>query len=81
VIIQFHDGFSRPTTLHVTRVVLTDDLGNPIMAAVDHGDKSFSVTHISEGQEAFQKGLKDLGIHKTVIIEDLQEQPDKLRDR
>lgn len=72
MIIEFHDGFSNPQTLHVTRVLLTDDLGNPIMAATDNGDRSFSVCHLGEGAEAFQNGLRELGISKTVIVEDIE---------
>ena len=68
--VEYHDGFTNPVTTHVTRILLTDDAGNPVFAATDNGDRSFSITHIGEGQAEFTKGLREMGISKTVMVQD-----------
>lgn len=77
MILEFHDGFKNASQVHVTRFLLMDDSGNPIIAATDNGDRSFTLTHIGEGEFLFRQGLKEMGIAKTTVLTDAKFEPPK----
>lgn len=75
--IVIHDHLNRPQVIDVSRVIVYDELDNPIAATLkyghaDNGKELIATAHIGEpgGEQAFLEFLRDMGIDKTVVIVD-----------
>jgi hypothetical protein len=75
--IVVHDALMRPQVLEVTRVVVYDDLDNPVALALKYGEmpdgKDVILTaHVGEpgGEAAFNHLLHEMGIDKTTVVID-----------
>ena len=62
-----HDKLRDPITLTGTRVVVYDDLGNPLAAIVELSPGHFVASNA--GDSSFKEMLRDLGITQTVIVD------------
>lgn len=69
MILEFHDSFRRPTRVQATRLVVYDDLGNPIGAFVQRGPAEIFAELISDDEARFERLLGQLGIRHTVIVD------------
>jgi len=72
-----HDSLQRPQIVQATRVLVYDDLDNPIalalrVGATPDGHDMVLMAHIGEpgGAVAFNNLLKEMGVDKTVVITD-----------
>ncbi len=63
----------QPVVLEVTRVVVEDRYGNPLVAAVEYDDGTYFYGKL--GDADFEPLLRMMGINKTVVITDLQTKP------
>ena len=62
-----HDRLYDPITLTGTRVVVYDDLGNPIALVVELSKGHFVAS--TAGDSSFKEILRDLGITQTVLVD------------
>ena len=71
-----HDGLQNPQTIKATRVVVLDELDNPVAVAVEV-DRGVIIaeTASEENQAEFNAILRNLGIDKTVAVTDAKERP------
>lgn len=67
--IEAHDHLGRPVKIPVTRVVVFDDKGNPVMFAMQQQPGHITLGRVED--EDFNDNLHMLGIDKTVIVETL----------
>jgi hypothetical protein len=68
--LELHDRLGQPIRLDCTRVVLRDDLGNPVMVALKVAQ---GVIYCSKaGDKDFLSILKEFGISDTLIVTDAQ---------
>lgn len=75
--IVVHDRLGRPQRIEVTRAVLYDDAGNPLALGVSHS-KSGNIEQCFvsiAGEADFNQCLRNLGIDRTVVVEDLAQTP------
>jgi hypothetical protein len=77
VYIEIHDKLGRPQRLEVTRVVAYDSHGNPCALALSYEQNGLAEQIIASslGQADFQPLLQNMGINRTVIIQDLEQRP------
>lgn len=68
-----HKNLHEVSVVDATRVVVEDSHGNPIALALEFGkDQILAVTADSPD---FNRVLEELGIRKTVIVEDVYQTP------
>jgi len=67
--IEAHNAFGKPIKQEITRVVVYDDLDNPILVAMKYAQGMCYAGRV--GDTEFQKVLAMLGINKTVIVDNL----------
>lgn len=72
--IEVHNGLTNPQTLNVTRVVVLDQFGNPVVVAVEISD-GIILAETAENPGPFNAMLRNLGINKTVVVHTAQERP------
>ena len=65
--LELHNGLQQPQIIKATRVVIYDDLGNAVVIAGEHGNRTI-LTAKSSDTDDFKQTLKDLGLDKTVIV-------------
>lgn len=75
--VVIHDSLQRPQVVQATRVLVHDDMGNPValalrVGATPDGHDMILMAHIGEpgGEAAFNNLLKEMGVDKTVVITD-----------
>lgn len=75
--VVIHDSLQRPQVVQATRVLVHDDVGNPValalrVGATPDGHDMILMAHIGEpgGEAAFNNLLKEMGVDKTVVITD-----------
>lgn len=75
--IEFHDHLGNPQRAKATRVVVYDDHGNPYVLAVSYerAGQFEQVLAAEQSQQDFQPLLRNMGINKTTVIQDLQQTP------
>lgn len=67
--VVLHNGCTAPQQIEATRVVIEDDFGNPIAAAVQVADNTIMVEKAGDRSDAeFAAFLQQLGVRKTVIV-------------
>ena len=72
-----HDNLQRPQIVQATRVLVCDDLDNPVALALRVGETPdghaiILTAHVAEpgGESAFNSLLRQMGISKTVVVTD-----------
>lgn len=71
-----HDGLKNPQTIQATRVVVLDQNDTPVAVAVEvEAGIILAETASPENQGEFNAILRNLGIDKTVIVNDVKERP------
>lgn len=72
-----HDNLQRPQIVEATRVLVCDDLGNPVslslrVGSTPEGHDLILTAHVAEpgGEAAFNSLLREMGIDKTVVVTD-----------
>lgn len=73
--LEFHDRLGKPTQAQATRVVIYDDLGNPIALALSPGDGSVIASTAEHHPDEFHAILRSFGIGQTVLVKTLQPRP------
>lgn len=71
--IQIHNDLRNPQTIEVTRVVVLDDLDNPIALAVEISN-GIILAETAANVTEFNAMLRSLGINQTVIVHDVKQQ-------
>lgn len=73
-----HNKLGQPQEIEATRVIVQDNLGNPVALALKYGETADGrelvlTAHIGEpgGEVAFNELLRQMGIDRTVIVTDL----------
>lgn len=73
-----HNKFGKPFDVEATRVVVYDDLGNPMMLGLDPGG-GVLVAAIADDDPTraaeFHRLLRSFGVDKTVIVSSLTPTP------
>ncbi len=67
--IEAHNGFGKPISQEITRLVVYDDHDNPILIALKYAENLCYAGRI--GDDEFQNVLKMLGVNKTTILHTL----------
>ena len=62
----------QPTEQKAHSVVIEDDLGNPIFAALQVDE---AIVYSTPGEKDFHNLLRALGINKTVVVTDFKPKP------
>ena len=70
--IQIHNDLQNPQTINVTRVVVLDDLDNPVALAVEIANGIILAETAANVME-FNAMLRSLGINQTVIVHDVKQ--------
>lgn len=71
--IVVHDRLMQPQTLDVSRIVIYDDLDNPVAYALEYGPRMIRLNMLQrENAAEFNRELHEMGIHKVVVAESLQ---------
>lgn len=75
--VVIHDSLQNPQVVQATRVLVFDDLGNPIALALrvgetPEGHDMILTAHVAEpgGEAAFNNLLREMGVAKTVVVTD-----------
>ena len=64
--IESHNKLSEVMRFDATRVVIYDDVGNPIAVAAQIGTDAYVTSTV--GQPDFEALLRNLGIHSTTVV-------------
>jgi len=72
-----HNNMGKPQVIEATRLVIEDDLGNPVCVAMQFGPPGQPGGIIIENADAenWNDILRQLGINKTVIVTDINQKP------
>ncbi len=79
--IEAHNAFGKPIIAQVTRVVIYDDLDNPIAVALDPGNGMVIAEVLTDPAEdpvraeEFRRILAAFGITRTVMVKTIQQTP------
>ncbi len=71
--VKLHNGLSKPQVIEATSVVVEDDFGNPLVMAVELEAHSYVFAKLGDAE--FDPLLRQLGINKTVVINEVQSKP------
>lgn len=69
-----HDRLRNPRRIKATRVVIEDDFGNPVGAFLQV-EPGHIVAEIADDEQKFNSFLRQLGINKTIVIDEIKPQP------
>ncbi len=67
--IEFHNGLRNPESREVTRVIILDKNGTPLVAAIEVDD-GIILTETADKPAAFNAFLQGMGINHTVVVTD-----------
>lgn len=71
-----HRNLQQAQVIEATRVVVEDDLGNPIAFALEYAPGMIIAEVLREGHEAeFNHMLREMGISKLVVVDPIQTTP------
>jgi hypothetical protein len=68
-----HNNLQQPTVSEVTRLLVEDIEGNPILIALEYAPGMILAAHAGDAE--FNNLLKNLGIDKVVVCTDVKEKP------
>lgn len=71
--VKLHNALHGPLVVDATSVVVEDEKGNVIFAGQELGHNGIKFTHMDDPN--YHTELRELGINKTVLIQDVKEQP------
>lgn len=70
--VLLHNNLQSPQQLEASRVVITDDFGNPLAAAIQIADNTILVEKAGDSTDTeFNSFLRQLGISQTVIVQNV----------
>ena len=76
--LKIHRNLRDVVVIEATRVVVEDDLGNPVALALEFGPNQ--ILAVTADDPKFNQVLAELGIGKTVLVEDVFQTPlDRVR--
>jgi len=70
-----HNELREPRVIDATRVIIEDDLGNPVCAAVQFGPPPGGIIVETADAKNWNQVLRNLGIDKTVVVTDIEQKP------
>lgn len=62
MIVDTHDGFRSPDRRRATRVVILDDFGQPLLAAIEVAPNNVAVVKAGDDPVAFAAILREFGL-------------------
>lgn len=71
--LKIHRSLRDVVVIEATRVVVEDDLGNPVALALEFGPNQ--ILAVTADDPKFNQVLAELGINKTVLVEDVFQTP------
>ena len=71
--LKIHRNLRDVVVIEATRVVVEDDLGNPVALALEFGPNQ--ILAVTADDPKFNQVLAELGIDKTVLVEDVFQTP------
>lgn len=74
MIVELHNKLGAPQVIEATRVVLRDKIDGPIAVALEVGPRHYYVVHRGDGDVAFNRTLRSMGINETVVTDIVDEQ-------
>lgn len=76
MIVEAHNGLRQPVSFSATRVIVRDDMGNPIAVVMQDGQ----FTHVRHaGEPDFNAWLQLCGINRTTVVTQLPARTPDLR--
>ena len=71
--LESHYRLGQPVSIPSTRVVVYDDMENPIALVVKLDDGQYFAAHVDD--DDFQDALVSLGINRTVVVRQVRPKP------
>lgn len=71
--LHIHNAMRGVQIIEATRIVIEDDLGNPRVVAIEAGPNQIFTSTLDDPR--FNEVLRNLGIHKTVLVETVSQTP------
>lgn len=75
MLVETLNGLREPTRIKANRVVIYDDMGNPLGVFVTVNERYHLMETIDHNPEAFRKLLHELGVACTTIVTEKQTPP------
>ena len=71
--LKIHRSLRDVVVIEATRVVVEDDLGNPVALALEYAPNQIFTATLDDPE--FNRVLAELGIDKTLLVEDVFQTP------
>lgn len=65
MILDFHNAFTEPTIAKATRLIVYDNMSNPVAAFIENEEKI--ITCVTAGDDDFNKVLEQHGISPSAV--------------